>query len=131
MGSRGRIAAMAAAMTVACSLASAASAQALISINLGLTLDLSAPYIEGVLTGQNQPLDAAGNLLCEPGQIVGGSLPGGLPLGQLTCAIPALDYQYVTRYRTSTGSEIVRRHAALVNVPTLLNVDGDLGPDVV
>ena len=131
MGNRGRLAAMVAAMTVGFTLASAASAQAFISINLGLTLDLSAPYIEGVLTGQNQPLDTVGNLVCEPGQIVGGTLPGGQPVSQALCAIPALDYQYVTRYKTSGGGEIVRRHSALVNVPTLLNVDGDLLPDVV
>lgn len=131
MSSRSSVAAMVAAMTAALTLASAASAQASISISLGLSLNLGAPYIEGVLSGQEQPLDTVGNLLCEPGQTVGGTLPGGQPVSQALCAIPALDYQYVTRLRTSGGGEIVRRHTALVNVPTLLNVDGDLLPDVV
>ena len=80
-------------------------------------MNLSAPYIEGLLTGQTQPLDTVGNLVCQPGQTVGGYLPGGQPVSQALCAIPALDYQYVTRLRQPNGSEIVRRHTALVNVP--------------
>jgi hypothetical protein len=115
------------ALTAAIVLWGAASAQA--QINVGLTV--SAPYIEGVLTGQTQPLDAVGNLLCAPGQSVGGNLPGGGPVSQALCAIPALDYQYVTRFKKAGGGEIVRRHTALVNVPTALNVDGDLLPDVI
>lgn len=96
-----------------------------------LSVNVSAPYIEGLPTGQTQLFDSVGNILCGPGQTVGGALPIiGAPLGSALCAIPALDYQYVTRLKTGTG-EIVRRHTALVNVPTLLDVDGDILPDLV
>ncbi len=129
------MAAALAALTMTAGMACAANAQALgLTINLGpiqIGVNLSAPYIEGLLTGQTQPLDTVGNLVCAPGQQVGGYLPGGQPVSQALCAIPALDYQYVTRFRQPGGGEIVRRHTALVNVPTLLNVDGDLLPDVV
>jgi hypothetical protein len=137
MRNRRRTAAALAALTMVAGLVGATNAQALGlnlnigPINLGVNLNLSAPYIEGVLTGQNQPLDTVGNLLCTPGQTVGGYLPGGQPVSQALCAIPALDYQFVTRFRKPDGSEIVRRHTALVNVPTPLNVDGDVLPDVV
>ncbi len=101
MGNRRRTAAALAALTMAVGLACAANAQALgLSLNLGpisINLNLSAPYIEGLLTGQTQPLDTVGNLVCTPGQTVGGYLPGGAPVSQALCAIPALDYQYVTR----------------------------------
>ena len=130
MGHRGRLVATIAALTFTIALAMAGSAQAALTINLGLNLNISAPYIEGVLSGQNQPLDTVGNLLCEPGQKVGGNLPSGAPINQALCAIPALDYQYVTRFKSADGTEIVRRHTALVNVSTPLNVDGDLLPDI-
>jgi hypothetical protein len=120
---------------MAAGLACAANAQALgLNISLGpiqIGVNVSAPYIEGLLTGQTQPLDTVGNLLCTAGQTVGGNLPGGQPVNQALCAIPALDYQYVTRFRQPNGTEIVRRHTALVNIPTPLNVDGDLLPDVI
>ena len=134
MGNRRRTAAALAALTMVAGLACAANAQALgLNLNIGpiqIGVNVSAPYIEGVLTGQNQPLDTVGNLLCTTGQKVGGNLPGGQPVSQALCAIPALDYQYVTRFKNPDGSEIVRRHTALVNIPTPLNVDGDLLPDV-
>ena len=135
MGNRRRTAAACAALTIAAGLACAANAQALgLNVTIGpiqIGATVSAPYIEGLLTGQTQPLDTAGNLVCQPGQKVGGNLPGGQPVSQTACAIPALDYQYVTRFREPGGGEIVRRHTALVNTPTPLNVDGDLAPDVV
>jgi hypothetical protein len=120
------------ALTTAIAFGGAASAPALgltLGVNIGVTV--SAPYIEGIPTGQTQLLDTAGNLLCGPGQTVGGLSPLLAPLGTATCAIPALDYQWVTRFKTVGGAEIVRRHTALVNVPTLLNVDDDLLPDVI
>jgi hypothetical protein len=125
MGNARRPFAVLCALTAAIVLGGAANAQAQINISI------SAPYIEGLITGQTQPLDAVGNLLCQPGQIVGGNLPGGAPVSQALCAIPALDYQYVTRLKKPGGGEIVRRHTALINVPTPLNVDGDLLPDVI
>ena len=135
MGKRGRMAAALAALTMTVGLACATNAQALgLNISIGpinIGVSLTAPYIEGLLTGQTQPLDSAGNLVCTPGQKVGGHLPGGQPVSQALCAIPALDYQYVTRLRQPGGGEIVRRHTALVNVPTPLNVDDDLLADVV
>lgn len=126
------------ALTLGIALTTAGSAQAALGVSIpllspGTTLSasISAPFIEGLPTGQTQLLDAAGNLLCGPAQTVGGGIPGiGGPLGSAICAIPALDYQYVTRLKTANG-EIVRRHVALVNVPTLLNVDSDILPDVV
>jgi hypothetical protein len=125
--------ALTAAIALGCVTSASAGAQTqqqgVLGINLGL--NISAPYIEGLLNGENQPLDAAGNLLCQAGQVVGGNLPGGEPVNQALCAIPALDYQYVTRFKKSGGGEIVRRHTALVNIPTPLNVDGDLLPDLV
>lgn len=130
MGNGRRLSAAIAALTAAIVLGGAATAQAQLTLGLTLNLSVSAPYIEGLLSGETQPLDGAGNLLCETGQKVGGNLPGGEPVSQALCAIPALDYQYVTRFRKSDGTEIVRRHTALVNVPTPLNVDGDLLPDV-
>lgn len=134
MRNRRRVAA-ALALTTTVALAGAASAQALnLNIRIGplhAHVHLSAPYIEGLLTGDRQPLDSAGRLVCEPGQTVGGYLPGGEPVSQAACAIPALDYQFVTRLRKAGGGEIVRRHTALVNVPTALDVDDDLSPDVI
>ena len=135
MGNRRRVAAALAALTMTAGLVCATNAQALgLNISIGpinIGVNLSAPYIEGLLTGQTQPLDTVGNLICAPGQTVGGYLPGGQPVSQALCAIPALDYQYVTRFRQPGGGQIVRRHTALVNVPTALNVDGDLEPDVI
>ncbi len=137
MQNRRRAVGALAALTLTVGLAGAANAQALglgLNISLGpiqIGVNLSAPYIEGLLTGQTQPLDTVGNLVCQPGQTVGGYLPGGQPVSQALCAIPALDYQYVTRFRQPNGTEIVRRHSALVNLPTPLNVDGDLLPDVI
>jgi hypothetical protein len=135
MGTRRKVAAALAALTMTVGLICATSAQALgLNITLGpihIGVNLSAPYIEGLLTGQTQPLDTVGNLVCAPGQKVGGYLPGGQPVSQALCAIPALDYQYVTRFKQPGGGEIVRRHTALINVPTALNVDGDLLPDVI
>jgi hypothetical protein len=135
MGNRRKVAAALAALTMTAGLAFAANAQAL-GLNLGVgpitvNAELSAPYIEGLLTGQTQPLDTAGNLVCEPGQKVGGYLPGGQPVSQALCAIPALDYQYVTRFKDLRGGKIVRRHTALLNVPTALNVDDEPLPDVI
>ena len=111
---------------VACG-ASSASAQ----LSVGASVSVKATvYIEGPLTGEKQPLDGAGKLLCTAGQKVGGHLPNGDPVDPVLCAIPALDYQYVTRFKDSSG-EIVRRHTALLNVPTPLNVDRDIEPDVI
>jgi len=135
MAYRRRSAAALAALAMTAGLVCVANAQALaLNINLGpihIGVNLSAPYIEGLLTGQTQPLDTVGNLVCVPGQKVGGHLPDGQPVSQALCAIPALDYQYVTRLRQPGGGEIVRRHTALINIPTPLNVDGDLLPDVI
>jgi hypothetical protein len=132
MGKGHGLSAAVAAVTAAVALGFAASAQAqLLTVSIGLQASLSAPFIEGIPTGQTQPLDAVGNLVCEPGQTVGGYLPGGQPVSQALCAIPALDLQYVTRLRRENGTEVVRRHTALLNVPTALNVDDDLDPDVI
>jgi hypothetical protein len=96
MGHRRRTLAALAALTMTAALAGAANAQALgLNISLGpitINANLSAPYIEGLLTGQTQPLDTVGNLVCQPGQTVGGYLPGGQAVSQALCAIPALDY---------------------------------------
>jgi len=131
---RRRWAATVSALTVTICLGAASSAQAFeVKLGLGglgIGVNVSAPYIEGIPSGQTQLLDDAGNLLCESGQVVGGNLPGGAPVSQALCAIPALDYQFVTRLKKPVGGEIVRRHTAIVNVPTPLNVDGDLLPDV-
>lgn len=130
MGRRGKLSAAVAALTAAIALGGAADARAqLLGINLNVSI--SAPYIEGLLSGETQPLDGVGNLLCSTGQTVGGNLPGGQTVNQALCAIPALDYQFITRYRRPDGSEVVRRHTALVNIPTALNVDDDLLPDLV
>jgi hypothetical protein len=129
MATRHRVLAALVALTTATAVGCVTSPSAHAQINIGV--NISAPYIEGLLNGENQPLDAAGNLLCQAGQVVGGNLPGGEPVSQALCAIPALDYQYVTRFKKAGGGEIVRRHTALVNIPTPLNVDGDLLPDLV
>lgn len=132
MGNRHMVSAVVAALTAtAFVLGGAASAQAQATLGLNLGITVGAPHIEGLLDGQSQPLDGVGNLLCTSGQSAGGNLPGGQPVSQALCAIPALDYQYVTRFKRPDGTEIVRRHTALVNVPTPLNVDGDLLPDLV
>lgn len=132
MGNGRRRSAAIAALTVFIGLASAANAHALdLTLGIGLDVSVSAPFIEGLPTGETQLLDEVGNLVCEPGQKVGGYLPGGQPVSQVLCAIPALDYQYVTRFKRTDGSQVVRRHTALVNVPTPLNVDDDLLPDVI
>lgn len=135
MSNRRRVAVALVALTTTVGLACAANAQAFnLMVHIGpinAHVYLNAPYIEGLLTGETQPLDSVGNLVCEPGQTVGGYLPGGEPVSPALCAIPALDYQFVTRFKKSGGGEIVRRHTALVNVPTALNVDEDLSPDVI
>ena len=131
MGKRRRTSALLAALATAFVMAGATDAHAQITIGINLGVNVSAPFIEGIPTGETQLLDPVGNLLCEAGQTVGGNLPDGEPVSQALCAIPALDYQYVTRFKRTDGSEIVRRHTALVNVPTPLNVDGDLLPDVI
>ncbi len=104
---------------------------------VSLTASLTSPLVSsltGGLTsltsGQTQLLDTAGNLLCDPLSQVGGLIPGGSVLGTAGCALGALDYQWVTRLKTANG-EIVRRQVALVNVPTLLNVDADILPDLI
>ena len=105
MGNRRRTAAALAALTMAVGLACAANAQALgLNLNLGpiqIGVNVSAPYIEGLLTGQTSRSTRSATSLCAPGQTVGGNLPGGQPVSQALCAIPALDYQYVTRFRTA------------------------------
>ncbi|MEA2191417.1 MAG: hypothetical protein QOI73_1538, partial [Solirubrobacteraceae bacterium] len=54
MGCRGRWVATLAALASTFALSSTAGAQAVISVNLGVNLTISAPDIEGVLNGQNQ-----------------------------------------------------------------------------
>lgn len=95
-----------------------------------VTVTLTSPVVESLLGGDTQPLDAVQDAVCEPLTTIGNTVPGGSTLGTAGCAIGALDYQFVTRLKTGTG-EIVRKHAAVVNVPTPLNVDADLLPDVV
>jgi hypothetical protein len=103
------------------------TSDAQVSGQAGVSVKLSA-HIEGPLSGDEQPLDAAGNLLCTAGQKVGG---GATDAQKAACAIPALDYQFVTRFRRANGTEIVRRHTAVLNVPAALDVDEDLSPDLV
>jgi hypothetical protein len=115
MGNGRRVSAAVAALTTVIVLGAAASAQAQITIglNLNLGISISAPYIEGLLNGENQPLDGAGNLLCQTGQTVGGNLPGGEPVNQALCAIPALDYQFITRFKRASSAATAARSCAV------------------
>jgi len=89
MVTRHRVLAALVALTMATALGCVTSASAGAQQPPGIGINISAPYIEGLLNGENQPLDAAGNLLCQVGQVVGGNLPGGEPVNQVLCAIPA------------------------------------------
>lgn len=83
-----------------------------------------------VLTGDAQLLDAVKDVTCPSTQGIatgiGSILTGAEGAGVVGCVIGALDLQFAT---TSGGVE--RTAAAVVNVPTPLDVDGAPGADVV
>ncbi|MEX2194228.1 MAG: hypothetical protein WD844_03005 [Thermoleophilaceae bacterium] len=95
-----------------------------------IAVTLRSPLVESLVGGDDQVLDAAEDVICGPFTEIAAAVPPAGILGTAGCAIGALDYQYVTRLKTG-GGEIVRKHVAVVNVPTLLNVDDDPLPDVI
>lgn len=81
-------------------------------VSASATVDLSQ-----IFTGGYQLLDPLSGLTCPI-------------LGQVGCVVKALDFQFATRLRTANGGEIRRKQLGIVGVPTLLNVDNDILPDV-
>jgi hypothetical protein len=87
--------------------------------------------------GQGRPLGRLlKDVLCPPvGEV--DELVSGVPgLQDLTgiletgaCNLDVLDYSYHTEFRRKDGSLVVKNVPAIVNVPTLLNVDDDPGAE--
>ncbi len=123
-------------VAVAASFGMAQSAQALtigpVSVPkiLNATVNVT-PTVEGLLSGNQQLLDTVGQAACPLATQLGEPLPNGQILGTLTCALPALDYQIVTRLKTGPGTEIVKTQPAIINVPSLVDVNNDLLPDFI
>jgi hypothetical protein len=94
----------------------------------------------GLLGGQNGLGGVVQGVLCPTlsgvGGLVDNPLTGGLSpittgLTTLACNAGILDYRFETRYRRADGTVVSRSQVAQLGVPTPLNVDDDLAPDLV
>lgn len=94
----------------------------------------------GLLGGQNGVGGVVQGVLCPTlsgvSAIVDNPLTGGLSpittgLTTLACNAGILDYRFETRLARADGSVVTRSQVAQLGVPTPLNVDDDLAPDLV
>jgi hypothetical protein len=115
-----KLAAAAAAVVALMGVAPASSNAALLTVNLQVNLGLLTP----ILTGDTQPLAGTSQVLCSATAPIDSTLSGAF------CALGSLEYQYYSRLKTPSG-DIVRKQAAVVNVPTPIDVNGDLLPDFI
>ncbi len=114
-----------AASCAATALAPAAHAQ-LLPLNLNLTV--GGLPVGGILNDTQTALStipgAATGVLCPPTQ----DIPGA---GTVACNLDLLQYRWHAKFRKPDGTVIDRQIGALLNVPTLLDVDADAAPDLV
>ncbi len=64
-------------------------------------------------------------------QLLGPVVGVTCPILEITCQLGLLEYKWRTVYRRADGSELVRTTPALAVVPSLINADTDLLPDLV
>ncbi len=75
--------------------------------------------------------ETLGGLTCDPARQLEeplGALGGAV--SSLLCNVDQLDLTYYTVYRRPDGSTVTRETRALLGLPSLLNVDDDLRPDL-
>ncbi|MDO9409279.1 hypothetical protein [Patulibacter sp.] len=96
--------------------------------------------ILGLLGGQNGLGGVVQGVLCPVTSVVDGlvknPVTGGLSpitsgLTTLACNAGVLDYRFETKLRRADGTLVSRSQVAQLGVPTPLNVDDDLAPDLV
>ena len=82
--------------------------------------------------------DELADLLCDPSSDLAEGIEDGalsaLPadvIPALTCNLGLLDYKFQTTFKRANGTEVVRTHNALVQIPRMLNVDDDIAPDLI
>ena len=119
--------------TTAASQAHAALLKATLSVPSGtpvLTATISSPLVEGLDERQHSAARRGRRCRLPAGQNVATAVPATSTVADLACAVGALDYQLLTRLDSPTGP-IVKTHGAIVNLPTPINVDADILPDVI
>ena len=134
MGSRVRASVLAIACVVALGL-SATAAKAGLLDGLGGILD---QILDGGTDIDPDLGDELAALLCDPSSDLAEGIEDGalsaLPadvIPALTCNLGLLDYKFQTTLKRSNGTEVVRTHNALVQIPRPLNVDDDIAPDLI
>ena len=133
MGSRVRASVLAIACVVALGL-SATAAKAGLLDGLGGILD---QILDGGTEIDPDLGDELADLLCDPSTDLAAAnrvAPSALPadvIPALTCNLGLLDYKFHTTFKRADGTELVRTHSALVQVPRPLNVDDDIAPDLI
>lgn len=105
------------------------------------TAATALPSTGAVLSGDQGLLPTASQLLCPTAQSLADILntPGlgelgvgtvGQGLATLTCSAGLLEYRFETTFRRADGTTVSRTTPATIGVPTALNVDDDVTPDL-
>ncbi len=96
---------------------------AAINVNVDVSLQ-TGQLLNNLQTLVSTVPTTANSLLCP--------VTSGLPfLPLLTCNLDLLSYQWHTQWKAPNGTIVKRNIGALLEIPTLLNVDNDIAPDVV
>ncbi|MCW3014653.1 MAG: hypothetical protein JWO02_1745 [Solirubrobacterales bacterium] len=114
-----------------------------VTTTVSTTTTNAIPAVGGLLTGQQGLLGTTQQLLCPTASSLDTLLnttPGlgdlglgtiGQGLSSLLCSAGLLEYRFETTYARPGGGTVARSTLATVGVPTPLNVDDDILPDLI